>query len=160
METPNHPDSLVTHIPDASVSPSEVVEEESIRLLGERLIVDRSKRKAGEVTVRKEIGTRMIQVPVRYERLIVEQISPEYKQLAAIDLGQGEISGTEIGGNISQDRGLTVEGNFNSPKIASLVLNAIAMERQHGCHQVRVEIVVEDVERQKLYQEWFNRCGS
>jgi len=46
------------------VETREVLEEEIIRLLGERLVVDRGKRKIGEVIVR-EIETRMIQVPVR-----------------------------------------------------------------------------------------------
>jgi len=64
------------------------LEEEIIRLLGERLVVDRGKRKIGEVIVRKEIETRMIQVPVRREKLIVEQVSPERKQLAEINLGR------------------------------------------------------------------------
>ena len=66
----------------------EVDEETIIRLLEERLVVDSSKRKIGEVIVRKEIETRMVQVPVRREKLIVEQVSPEHKQLAEIDLGQ------------------------------------------------------------------------
>lgn len=73
-----------------------VLSQDIIRLLGERLVVDRSKRKVGEVIVRKEIVTRMIQVPVRYEKLIVEQVSPERKQLAEIDLGQEEVIGIEL----------------------------------------------------------------
>ena len=48
-----------------SASTPEVLEDELIRLLGERLVIDRSKRKVGEVIVRKEIETRMVQVPVR-----------------------------------------------------------------------------------------------
>lgn len=67
-----------------------------IRLLGERLVVDCTKRKVGEVIVRKEIVTRTIQVPVRYEKLIVEQVSPERKLLAEIDLGQEEVIGIEL----------------------------------------------------------------
>jgi len=66
------------------------LEEEIIRLLGERLVVDRGKRKI-EVIVRKEIETRMIQVPVRHEKLIVEQVSPERKQLAEINLGKKKL---------------------------------------------------------------------
>lgn len=138
----------------------EVVEAEIIRLLGERLVVDSSKRKVGEVIVRKEIETRMVQVPVRHERLIIEQVSPEHKQLAEIDLGQGEISGLELNETGSLAADLTVRGEFNSPKIASLVLNAIALERRHDCRKVRVEIVVENAERQKTYQEWFDRCSG
>jgi len=73
-----------------------VVSQDVIRLLGERLVVDRSKHKVGEVIVRKEIETRIIQVPVRYEKLIVEQVSPEHKQLVEIDLGQAEVAGIEL----------------------------------------------------------------
>lgn len=142
----------------------EVLQEEIIRLLGERVFVDRSKRKVGEVIVRKEIETRMVQIPVRREKLIVEQVSPERKQLAEIDLGQEEITGIDMLEAISPnselgslDNQLTVSGEFKSPKIASLLLNAIALERRHGCKKVRVEIVVEDAERQQTYQQWFNR---
>jgi len=148
--------------------------EEIIRLLEERVVVERNKRKVGEVIVRKEIETRMVEVPVRYEKLIVEQVSPEHKQLAEINLGQETISQGTLPETVvaatqttstdptrtSLNSGLTVSGNFSSPKIASLLLNAIALERQHGCKQVRVEIVVEDAERQKTYQEWFDRSSS
>lgn len=154
------------------VDTREVLEEEIIRLLGERLVIDRGKRKIGEVIVRKEIETRMIQVPVRREKLIVEQVSPERKQLAEINLGEEEVAGIDLSEaaginttaiastqTVSLDE-LTVRGEFNSPKIASLLLNAIALERRHGCKKLRVEIVVEDAERQKLYQEWVNRSSG
>ncbi len=152
-------------IPSVVTENIEPVEEEIIRLLGERLVVDRSKRKIGEVIVRKEIETRMIQVPVRHEKLIIEQVSPERKQLAEIDLGQEEISEIKFTEEekvdfASIDSGLSVSGEFNSPKIASLLLNAIALERNHGCKKVRVTIVVEDEERQKIYQEWFERTST
>lgn len=142
-------------------------EEEIIRLLSERLIVNRSKRKVGDVIVRKEIETRMVQVPVRYEKLIVEQASPENKLLAEIDLNQGDISGVELSQVEKHDvdiydsnlSNLTVSGEFNSPKIASLLLNAIALERNHGCQRVRVTIMVENEEYQQKYQEWFERTS-
>lgn len=156
--------------------------EEIIRLLGERVVVERSKRKVGEVIVRKEIETRMVQVPVRYEKLIIEQVGSEPKQLAEIILGEASANiddqpETVVRANksISQDdintvaltqdtinslnSELRVSGKFDSAKTASLLLNAIAMERNQGCKQVRVEIVVENEERKKTYQEWFNRCS-
>lgn len=150
---------------EAKYNLEDVVEEDIIRLIGERLIVDSSKRKIGEVIVRKEIETRMVQVPVRREKLIVEQISPEHKQLAEIDLGLTEISSIDLAENqkpefASLDGSLTVSGDFSSPKIASLLLNAIALERNHKCKQVRVTIVVEDESTQNKYQEWFDRCSK
>ncbi|MBO3457830.1 YsnF/AvaK domain-containing protein [Aetokthonos hydrillicola Thurmond2011] len=143
----------------------EVPEEEIIRLLGEKIIVDRSKRKVGEVIVRKEIETRIIQVPVRREKLIVEQVSPEHKQLAEIDLGEEEISRiglieSEKVQPASLDSGMSVSGEFSSPKIASLLLNAIALERNHGCKTVRVTVTVENEEYQKKYQEWFAHTST
>ncbi|MEH1911824.1 YsnF/AvaK domain-containing protein [Nostoc sp.] len=153
---------------NSSVEPvnlEQVSEEQIIRLLEERLVVESSKRKIGEVIVRKVIETRMIQVPVRREKLIVEQISPEHKQLAEIDLGEEEISGVDLT-EVERlevtgfDSSLTVSGEFSSPKTASLLLNAIALERNHGCKQVRITIAVEDESQQKKYQEWFDRCSK
>ena len=73
-----------------------ILSQDIVRLVEERLVVNRSKRKIGEVIVRKEIETRIIQVPVRYEKLIVEQVSPERKQLVEINLGQADGTGIEL----------------------------------------------------------------
>jgi hypothetical protein len=67
---------------------SRVSAEEVIPLLAERVVVDRHKRKVGEVVVRKVIETEIIEVVVRREKLIVEQVSPSYEELAVIDLGE------------------------------------------------------------------------
>jgi stress response protein YsnF len=157
--------SQMTNSPVEATNLEEVSEEQIIRLLEERLFVESTKRKVGEVIVRKVIETRMVQVPVRREKLVVEQISPEHKQLAEIDLGQGEISGVDLTGVerlefTHFDGGLTVSGEFSSPKTASLLLNAIALEQNHGCKQVRVTIAVEDESHQQKYQEWFDRCSK
>ncbi|AFY54615.1 protein of unknown function (DUF2382) [Rivularia sp. PCC 7116] len=143
----------------------EEIEEDIIRLLGERLVVERSKRKIGEVIIRKEIETRMIQIPVRREKLIIEEPGVEPKQLAEIDLGEEEISHSEFEQNQSIADGdfgdsLTVSGEFHSPKTASLILNAIQLEKNHGCKKVRVSIVVENEEKQQKYQEWFKRTSK
>ncbi|TAF10099.1 MAG: DUF2382 domain-containing protein [Nostocales cyanobacterium] len=167
----NNEDTYRSSVSPANTQRSEVKETEEekiILLLEERLFVDNSKQKVGEVIVRKEIETQMIQVPVRREKLIVEQVSPEHKQLAEIDLSHGEISGIELINQemreipslvTSSDRGLIVSGEFSSPKIASLLLNAIALEKNHGCQQVKITIVVENQSQQQKYQEWFNRCS-
>lgn len=138
---------------------ADVVEEEIIRLLGERVIVDTVKHKVGEVIVRKEIETRMVQVPVRREVLIVEQVGPEYKQLATIDLGGEEIAASQPVETVSLQDQLSVKGEFHSPKTAAHILDAIAHQRRSGCVKVRVEVILEDTEHLKTYQEWFDRCS-
>ena len=155
--------SQVNHLDDSKFV--EEIEEDIIRLLGERLVVERSKRKIGEVIIRKEIETRMIQIPVRREKLIVEEAGSEPKQLAEIDLGEEEISQNEFqqGQSIAgtdMSGGLTVTGEFDSPKTASLILNAIQLEQNHGCKKVRVSIVVDDEEKQRKYEEWFQRTSK
>lgn len=146
----------------------EVVEEEIICLLEERLVVNRRKWKVGEVVVRKEIETKIVQVPIQREILIIEQVSPETKQIAEIDLGKGEITGVELteaqSSDIrersvpSSDSAYTVIGEFLSPRAASNLLEAIALQKRHGCQKVRVELVLEDQELQEAYQKMFDRC--
>ncbi|MBW4496763.1 MAG: DUF2382 domain-containing protein [Oscillatoria princeps RMCB-10] len=126
-----------------------------ILLLEERLVVERSKQKVGEVIVRKEIETRIVEVPVRREKLIIEQISPQHKQLAEIDLGEGEVTGTQAGEIASLAP--TVTGEFDSPESASRFLEAIAENRPHGCAKVRVELVLANPQLQETYWQWLQR---
>lgn len=153
----DRPNDNITQIPEQS----KVLDEQIIQLLAERLIVEQKQRKLGEVVVRKVIETRILQVPVRSEKLIVEQVSPEYKQLAEISLTAEEIDSSDSPATTTSTdvnklaNQLSVKGKFNSPKTASLLLNAIALDSDHKCQEVRVEIVVEDEEHQKTYQEWF-----
>ncbi|MGM3307167.1 DUF2382 domain-containing protein [Anabaena sp. WFMT] len=139
-------------------------QEKIIPLLEERLFVGNSKQKIGEVIVRKQIETQMIQIPVRREKLIIEQVSPEHKQLAEIDLNEGDISEILTTAETSEvtnfESGLIVSGEFSSPKIASLILNAINLEKDQGCQHIKISILVENESQQQRYQEWFNRCTS
>ncbi|RUT06531.1 hypothetical protein DSM106972_027880 [Dulcicalothrix desertica PCC 7102] len=155
-----------SHIADATseihTQQTTLQSEDVIKLLEERLVVDRTKRKIGEIIVRKEIETRMVTIPVRRERLIVEQLSPEHKQLANIDLGE-ELSQVESNQEIplanNFEGSLTVSGEFSSPKVASLLLNAIALERNHGCQRIQVTIAVDNEQLQQKYEEWFARTS-
>lgn len=151
---------------DQSVSPKaiaqdhDVVQEETIRLLEERLRVDYDRHKVGEVIVRKEIETEYIQVPIRREKLIVEQVSPDHRQLAEIDLGHGDLSHVElidgaIRGNAVGEN--TIAGDFSSPQTVAWLFDAIARQPNHGCKRIRIELELDDANHAKLYQEWFDR---
>jgi stress response protein YsnF len=91
--TPEKPENDSTILAEDTLK---ILSQDIVRLVEERLVVNRSKHKIGEAIVRKEIETRIIQVPVRYEKLIVEQVSPERKQLVEINLGQAEGAGIEL----------------------------------------------------------------
>ncbi|HEY9830106.1 MAG TPA: DUF2382 domain-containing protein [Stenomitos sp.] len=148
---------------------SNVLEEEIVRLLEERLVVNRRKQKVGEVVVRKEIETHIIEVPIQREILIIEQVGSETKRLAAIDLSKGEVTGVELTNpstseihpekKYRHEKGYPVIGEFVSPRAASNLLEAIALQKRHGCEKIRVELTVENLELQETYQKMFDRCS-
>ena len=148
---------------DAAIAPKlhTVLQETvaTIPLLEERLALDLNRRKIGEVVIRKTIETRVVQVPVRYEKLIIEQFSPEYRQLAEVDLSQGEIPNVELlqPGNTAAS---VVRGEFRSPRTASHLLDAIAKTLHHHCSKIRIELELDDPNLQKTYQDWFNQYSQ
>ncbi|MCU0537634.1 MAG: YsnF/AvaK domain-containing protein [Hydrococcus sp. Prado102] len=134
--------------------------ERIIALLEERLLIDRNKRKVGEIVVRKKVETRMVQVPVQSEKLIIEEVGEETKQLAEINLGEGEITGVELKqlATISDGDSYTVSGEFFSMKAARDILDAIALHANKGTNKVRIQLMVEDPQQQELYQKMFDRA--
>ena len=161
---------------------SKVVSEEKISLLEERLIVDFTRRKICEVVVRKEIETCLLQVevPVRREKLIVEQVSPDYKRLAEIDMGQEPILDGEVV-NLDHDRATLqrlisvehdaqhlsigrpqssqrhIQRTFDSIESAKNLLDAIATQFDNTSETIHIEIVLKNSEHQKVYQSLFER---
>ncbi|MBM0741998.1 DUF2382 domain-containing protein [Phormidium sp. CLA17] len=123
----------IKHLSDADKLPFE----ETISLLEERLVIDSHRRKIGEVIVRKEIETRIIEVPVRREKLIVEQVSPTYQQLAVVDLGQ--IQETEFDRSASID---TAAHRFDDVSEAIHFLESIAARTDEAQQTVHISIVV------------------
>jgi stress response protein YsnF len=123
-----------------------VLTDEVISLLEERLMVSFTRQKIGEIVVRREIETRIlqVQVPIRHEKLIIEQVSPEYKQLAEIDLGQGNTQSI-------------VSGEVDSPEDAIDLLREIVNMPVQDCETVRIEIVLKNSKHQSSYQELFDR---
>ena len=138
----------------------ETVQREEIKLLEERLVVNRGKRKVGEVIVRKEIETRMVEVPVRREKLIIERVGEAPERLAEIDLGEGEITGIELAEMANAKAGPTVSAEFTSVQKASKILSAIASQPHHGCAKVRLEIFLENQQVQETYQNWFDNYSE
>lgn len=130
---------------------------EKIPLLEEKLVVNRTRKKVGEVVVRKEVETKIVEVPIRQEKLIIEQVGEETQKLAELDLTGGEVSrsGQTINLNATNDSSeYIVSGEFISPSVASDVLSAL----QNGCTKVRIEVTVKNQELQKAYQQIFDSC--
>jgi Domain of unknown function (DUF2382) len=166
-------------------SKSKILTEEVISLLEERLMVDIIRRQIGEIVVRKEIETHVVRVeiPIRREKLIVEQVSPEYKRLAEVDLGQTSIPDGKrllpegwvnvdvtndelisahndkqpITAGFNQSAQTTVSGEIDSPRAARDLLDEITRTPSHDCETIRIEIVLKDAKHQSAYQALFEQ---
>ncbi|HEY9908368.1 MAG TPA: DUF2382 domain-containing protein [Thermosynechococcaceae cyanobacterium] len=138
---------------------SEVQDSTSIALLEERLRVSYQRRKIGEVVIHKKIETRIVEVPVRYEKLIIQQISPEPKQLAEVDLaGDLDLDSASLNASLVELKGgAIVQGEFTSPRFASQVLYELGKTLPHQCKRVSIEIELEDPSLTKAYQERLNQ---
>ncbi|WP_413166477.1 DUF2382 domain-containing protein [Capilliphycus salinus ALCB114379] len=136
----------------------QTVDSETVRLLAERLEVKHDRKKIGEVIVRKQVETEIVEVPIRREKLIIEQVGSTDKPLAEVDLSRGKIQGIELEQLKTKPHQVTVKGEFLSLKAAADLLQIIAMEDAHGCAKVRVELVLDDPQYQQQYQDLFDRC--
>jgi hypothetical protein len=123
-----------------------------IPLLEERLVIDRTRRKIGEVIVRKEIETSVIEVPIRREKIIVEQINPEHKQILAVDLGEDILPEKAISGPPSQ---ALVSGEFPSVEAAMQCLAEIAKHPEFSSQKIRLSVTPRTEAAQLYYQKQF-----
>lgn len=98
---------------EVSARNGESKEQHVIPLLEERLIVNITQEKRGEIVVRKEVETRLIkvEVPVRHEKLIVEQTFPEYQKISEVDIAAPSSKSEAIQNGSVSGKSLT----FNSP---------------------------------------------
>ncbi len=184
-EDPKNSEQTPTVADSDRVNPtSNILTQEVFPLLEERLMVDLTRRKIGEVVIRKEIDTQLVQVqiPVRREKLIVEQVSPEYKLLAEIDLGQTNNSDGAITNAIPEnlisankdnnpvaiefhdsmnrlDRQYThiAYGSTDSVKAASELLKEIGNLPLQGYETIRIEIILKDSKYRDSYQGLVDR---
>ena len=162
---------------ESIASSTNILTEKVISLLEERLVVDLTRRKVGDIVVRKEIETQLlqVQVPVRRETLIVEQVSPEYKRIAQIDLGTEQVDTTaiaqrierEFSSTVTGDKSITVElvssdrqtiqGRNYSPQAASDLLAELASLPEPDWATIQIEIVLDNPDRQANYQAVLDR---
>ena len=145
--------------PQAQPALEPSVAEATIALLEERLVIDTHRRKVGEVVVRKAIETRLVQVPVRREKLIVEQVSPEYQQLAVVDLGQqdAEMAAVEAVNTASAPM---LRGEFSSVKAAIQFLEAVAAHSGEDAQKVHLGVLLQDAAMQATAQRWLEQYAA
>lgn len=128
-----------------------------LSLLEEKLQINRRKYKVGEVVFRKQVETKMIQVPIRRELLIVEKIGKNPEQIAQVVVGEEKVNGFKYKELNNSDRLYTTTSNYLELQTAQELLEAIKNLASGDKSKVRLEIVTNYSEHQLEHQDLCDR---
>lgn len=135
----------------------EIKESQTISLLAEKLVVNRRQRKVGEVIIRKHFETRMIQVPIKEEKLIIERIGEHPQQLAEVVIGTSQINGIELNQLAHTNTLHITKSNYLSVETAQKLLDALAHLSSAANATIRLEIISNNSEEQIEHQSICDR---
>lgn len=136
---------------------SNLPETYQIPLLEEKLQISRRKKKVGEVVVRKQVETRMVQVPIRREKLIVERIGNNPEQLTEVVIGEEKVNGFKYEEFNNTDSLHITKSHYLDVQTAQQLLEAIANLSSANKAKVRLEIVTNCSEHQIKHQNICDR---
>lgn len=115
---------------------------QKIQLVEERLVVNRKRVKVGEVSVRRVVETEMVEIPVRREKLVIENIGSNTPPVE-VSLGETQIQGHQIAVQPDSDRDITASGVFETIQDAITFLGTIDQRPELHCEKIRVAILLD-----------------
>ena len=128
-----------------------------ISLLEEKLLVARRREKVGEVIVRKQVETRMVKVPIRREKLIVERIGKNPEQLTEVVISEDKVNGFKYQ-ELNDSECLHIsQSNYLNLQTARELLEAVAHLSSAANAKIRLEIVTDCFEHQTEHQNLCDR---
>lgn len=131
---------------------------QQISLLEEKLQVARRREKVGEVIIRKQVETRMVHLPIRREKLIVEKTGKNAERLAEVIISEEKVNGFSYD-ELNRSNNFNLEqSQFVSPVVARELLSELAQLPASAKLKVRLEILREDSEDQNLALKVKNIC--
>lgn len=117
--------------------------EEHIKLLEERLKVERKKDKVGEVIIRKETETKIAFVPLEQEKLIVEQVNADNLQVEKI--AEVDLKTTKVGEQIAnQEPSSTIKTKFDSLQEARNYLQEMPSDLSKQVSEIEIKLTIDD----------------
>ena len=130
-----------------------------ISLLEEKLQVARRREKVGEVIIRKQVETRMVHLPIRREKLIVEKVGQNAEKLAEVVIAEETVNGFSYD-ELSQNNSFALEqSRFVSLATAKELLRELAESPASAKLKVRVEIVTDNSADKDLADKVTDICS-
>ncbi|PZV08234.1 MAG: hypothetical protein DCF32_05230 [Leptolyngbya sp.] len=115
---------------------------QGIQLVEERLVVNRKRVKVGEVSIRRVVETEMIEIPVRREKLVIENIGSSTPPIE-VSLGETQLQGQEMAVQPNSDRDATASGIFETIQAAVSFLGTAEQRPELHCEKIRVAILLD-----------------
>lgn len=112
-----------------------------ISLLEERLKVTRRKEKVGEVVIRRQVETRMISIPLRREKLIIERVGENPEKLTEVIVAEEVVNGFKYNEVDNNDSLCLNKSQFVSPSTAQELLTDIRQLLSTANIKISLEIV-------------------
>ncbi|MBD1915686.1 DUF2382 domain-containing protein [Phormidium sp. FACHB-322] len=115
---------------------------QKIQLVEERLVVNRKRVKVGEVSVRRVVETEMVEIPVRREKLVIENIGSNTPPVE-VSLGETQILGNEIAVQPHSNQDTVASGIFETIQDATSFLGTTEKRPEFQCEKIRVAILLD-----------------
>ncbi len=129
-----------------------------ISLLEEKLKVIRRKQKVGEIVVRKHVETKVVEIPIRREKLIVERVGKNTEQLTEIVINEEKINGLGYDAlEPNENPLLAAKSKYFTVEKAQNVLEAISHLPSGKNAKIRLEIISSDSSIQQDFQDVCDR---
>lgn len=138
---------------DSQTPEKKVVQSYDIPLLEEKLVVQRRRKMVGEIVVRKEIETRMVHIPIRREKLIVEKVGVTAEHLTEINLAGEKVNGVKYDELGNANDIYQSQSKFISLERLQKLLTDIANSPTNDNIKFRLEIISDRPELQESYQD-------
>ncbi|MEM7760528.1 MAG: DUF2382 domain-containing protein [Cyanobacteria bacterium P01_A01_bin.40] len=119
-----------------------------LSLLEEKLQIARRQQKVGEVIVRKVVETRVVNIPIRREKLIVEKIGDNPQKLTEVVLSSEKVNGFKYDEINDNDSFYNSKSRFLSLSAAQDLLASIDQLTLAANAKIRLEIVSSCLEDQ------------
>ena len=125
---------------------------DKISLLEEKLQVTRQKKKIGEVVVSKKIETRIINIPIKREKLVIERVGQNPELLTEIVTSEEKICGFGYEELENTENLHLTRSRFLELQKVREILAAIENLGTTDRVKIRIEIANSDSQTQEKYQ--------
>lgn len=145
---------MKNHYLDRNIEGEELaVKDVDISLLEEKLVVKRSKRKIGEVVVRKAVETRTVHIPIRREKLIVEKVGATTERITEVEVQEEQVNGIKFNEFENTNDLYQAQSNFVPLESLQKMLDKIATCSRNQNIKLRLEIITDNLQTQQNCQQ-------